>query len=171
MTWRNTFWTLCYFSFRWRIWPSFWTPVGWEWSALKTSTVESLRLAMEVSHQMCFSPIPFSKFDPYPSFSRAPLPLRIEFQGVVVEISSYANGQPFKTQKRRCWSRQCLRYDRTFSVWRLQLWGLLMRYCGNPVFITVPILINLMAIEKHVHHSSRQIKKEHYSLVALSSYH
>lgn len=38
-------------SFRWRTWPSFWIPADSEWSVLKTSTVESLQLAMGVSNK------------------------------------------------------------------------------------------------------------------------
>lgn len=49
-------------SFRWRTWPSFWIPADSEWSVLKTSTAESLQLAMGVSnknhvHTHCFNHI------------------------------------------------------------------------------------------------------------------
>lgn len=37
-----------FFSFRWRIWPSFWTPAVSASSVLKISTEESLRSVMEV---------------------------------------------------------------------------------------------------------------------------
>lgn len=42
-----------------------------------------------------FIPSPISQFYPYPFILSAPLPLRTESQGVVVEISPYQMRQPF----------------------------------------------------------------------------